>query len=243
MTLPLCRGFGRPFASGIERVTVEIVILAMIAAFLGLRLYSVLGKRADHGDEPLHSRFDANFDANKGGLNVAPPQPAPVQATNAPRPRDELALVPAVDRGLREISAVDRRFDVIAFVEGARGAYRMILEAFWRGDNTELAHLCEPAVAHSFAEAITARNEAGEVLDHRLVRITEVSITDASYVAPHARITLRFVADIAAVTRNAEGHAIAGSLDDAVEVRDVWTFARDTNGANHDWILEETDEG
>ena len=220
-------------------MTVEIVILAMIAAFLGLRLYSVLGKRADHGDEPLQSRFDAQ----KGNLDLPQPVALPAQAANAPRPRDDAALPPSVERGLREIAAVDRRFDAAAFVDGARGAYRMILEAFWRGDNTELAHLCEPTVAHSFAEAIAARIAAGEVLDHRLVRITEVAITDASFAAPHARITLRFVADIAAVTRNADGHAIAGSLDDAVEVRDVWTFARDAGGANHDWLLEETDEG
>ena len=220
-------------------MTAEIVILAMIAALLGLRLYSVLGKRAEQGDEPLQSRFDAQ----KGNLGVAQPVALPVQAANPPRPRDDLALLPAVERGLREISAADRRFDVAAFVEGAGGAYRMILEAFWRGDNTELAQLCEANVAHSFAEAITARNAAGEVLDHSLVRITEVAITDAQFVAPHARVTLRFVADIAAVTRNADGIAIAGSLDDAVEVRDVWTFARDVGGANHDWVLEETDEG
>ena len=151
--------------------------------------------------------------------------------------------LPAVERGLRDIIAADRRFDPQAFVDGARAAYRMILEAFWRGDAEELRHLCDADVAQSFIAAIEARKAAGETVDNRLVRIEEVSIADAAFKAPLARISLRFVADIAAVTRDAEGNVIAGSLDDAVVVRDVWTFVRDVTSTDPDWLLDETDEG
>lgn len=219
-------------------VTVEIVILAMIAAFLGLRLYSVLGRRAEHGEEPVQSRLDA----------PAAAQPAPVRlperaATVTVRARDVTPLTPAVERGLREIAAADRRFDGIAFVEGARSAYRMILEAFWRGDKDELVHLCDPDVARSFADEIDARNAAGEKLDNRLVRIEETGIVGASYTAPMARVTVRIVADIASVTRDSAGNLIAGSLDDAIEVRDIWTFSRNITSQSPDWHLEEADEG
>ena len=153
-----------------------------------------------------------------------------------------------VERGLREIASADRRFDPASFIEGARAAYRMILEAFWRGDRDELAQLCDGAVFQSFAGDITARAAAGEVTDNRLVRITEAVIVTAGVAAtaagaPAARIAVRFVADIAAVTRDAAGHVLAGSLDDAVEVRDVWTFVREIGSASPDWVLDETDEG
>ena len=118
----------------------------------------------------------------------------------------------------------------------------MILEAFWRGDKENLAALCDRDVYDSFAAAIDARIAAGETLDNRLVRIEEATIAAASYDAPYARVAVRFSADIAAVTRDAAGTVIAGSLNDAVEAHDVWTFRRDVTSADPDWLLDETDE-
>jgi predicted lipid-binding transport protein (Tim44 family) len=226
-------------------VTVEIVILAMIAAFLGLRLYSVLGRRAEHEEEPIPGRIDS-----KPG-NGAPSVPAPRQPLERQqpaqnpvlRPRDLPPVTAAVERGLRAIASADRQFDAHAFLEGARSAYRMILEAFWRGDKDELRQLCDRDVYASFAQAIDARVAAGESLDNRLVRIEEATIVGASYDAPLARVIVRFRSDIAAVTRNAEGQVIAGSLNDAVEAIDVWSFSRSPASSDPDWLLDETDEG
>lgn len=229
-------------------MTPEIVILAMIAAFLGLRLYSVLGRRAEHEEEPIPGRFDAP----KPGAPLAPAaRPAERDADRqadrgqgaaALRGREMPSVTPAVERGLREIAAADRRFDPFAFMDGARSAYRMILEAFWRGDKEELNQLCDRDVYDAFAAEIDARQQAGETVDNRLVRIEELQIVGASYEAPVARVTVRFNADVAAVTRNAEGQVVAGSLDDAVESRDIWTFTRDVTSPDPDWLLDETDE-
>ncbi|WP_260924764.1 Tim44/TimA family putative adaptor protein [Novosphingobium sp. 9] len=227
-------------------MTVEIVILAMIAAFLGLRLYSVLGRRAEHEEEPIQGRFQ-----EPRGPAGAPRLPLPVRhqdktpaerAASAARP-DMPRVSASVERGLVAIAGADRGFDAAAFVEGARGAYRMILEAFWKGDKAELRSLCDDDVYASFAAAIDARAEAGEVMDNRLIRIEESAITGAEIDSGYARITVRFQSDVAAVTRNAEGHVVAGSLDDAIDSIDVWTFARNVNSPAPDWLLDETDEG
>jgi len=219
--------------------TVEIVILAMVAAFLGLRLYSVLGRRAEHEERPVQPRFEPKGDAAPRALT---PEIPGAQASQVP-PRSLVpGVTPAIERGLKEIAAADRRFDTLSFLEGAQGAYRMVLEAFWKGDKDALAQLCDPEVQASFVAAIDAREAAGEKLDNRLVRIEEASIAAASFQAPVARVTVRFLADIAAVTRNAEGQVIAGSLDDAVEARDMWTFSRNVSAEGPDWLLEETDE-
>ncbi len=214
--------------------TVEIVILAMIAAFLGLRLYSVLGRRAEHEEEVIQGARPVEAARNLGGEAIdrnAVPVRMPVAG-----------VTPAIERGLREIAAADRRFDIGAFVEGAKGAYRMILEAFWKGDRETLGELCDRDVYDGFAAAIAAREAAGEILENRLVRIEEAVIVSAAFEAPMARITVRFAADIAAVTRNGEGQVVAGSLDDAVDARDLWTFSRNVTSASPDWLLDETDE-
>ena len=223
---------------------VEIVILAMVAAFLGLRLYSVLGRRAEHGEEPIQG--PAHRPEALPGRST-PPRPderTPARTAKLDSGKlDQPSFGPTVESGIRAIVAADRRFDLAQFIDGAKGAYGMVLEAFWRGDKDELRQLCDSDVYEGFAAAIDARVAAGETLDNRLIRIEEASIDGADYAAPMARIRVRFVADIASVTRDADGHVVAGSLDDAIEARDIWTFMRDTTSGDPDWLIDETDEG
>jgi len=216
---------------------VEIVILAIIAAFLGLRLYSVLGRRAEHEEEPVRTPFER-------GEQAKTPHPVAPPAAELPRRNREIAgFAPAIEQGLRDISAADRRFDLLTFLEGAKAAYAMVLEAFWRGDKDELKELCDDDVYQSFAAEIDARTAAGETLDNRLIRIEDTLVQTASLEGRTARIAVSFVADIATVIRDKDGTVVAGSLDDAIESRDVWTFARDVDSAAPDWLLDETDEG
>ena len=209
----------------------------MIAAFLGLRLYSVLGRRAEHEEEPVPTRFDP---VDASAPRAALPQPRYAQPV---RPEGLEGVLPAVERGVREIAAADRKFDIAGFVEGAKAAYGMVLEAFWNGDRETLRELCDDDVYAGFDAAITARDAAGETLENRLVRIDDAKIDAAELVGKTARVAVRFVADIAAVTRDKDGTVVAGSLDDAIETRDLWTFKRDVREADPHWLLDETDEG
>ena len=220
-----------------QAVILEIVILAMVAAFLGLRLYSVLGRRAEQEEEIVPRRFERGDNADDDdGRAVPQPAQAPVQLRQADVP-------PGTEIGVRAIAAADPRFDIVGFLEGAKGAYAMILEAFWNGDKDELRELCDADVYESFATAIDAREAAGETLANRLIRIEDATIKSAELDGRTARIAVLFVADIAAVTRDKDGAVIAGSLDDAIESRDVWTFMRNVDSAGPDWKLDETDEG
>ena len=216
--------------------TVEIVILAMVAAFLGLRLYSVLGRRAEHEEQP---RLEPKLDAPR---MPAPDLPDRGGAGGPPRVLVP-GVTPAIERALKELALADKRFDLLAFIDGAKGAYRMVLEAFWSGDREALTKLCDADVLATFVAAIDAREAAGEKLTNRLVRIEDAVVVAASLEAGVARIAVRFTADISAVTRNSADAVIAGSLNDAIEARDVWTFARATSADAPDWLLDETDEG
>jgi predicted lipid-binding transport protein (Tim44 family) len=209
-----------------------IVLLAMVAGFLALRLYSVLGKRTGH--EPLPKPAEERV-----GAAVAP---RTIDAT--PEQREPVAkpFEAGAESGVRAIVAAEPGFDVSRFIEGAQGAYRMILEAYWSGDEATLNDLVEPRVAEAFGEAIAARREAGQTLDNRLVSIERALISGAQVNGRDARITVRFDADIAAVTRDGEGNVVAGSTSDAVETHDVWTFARTLRSDDPNWKLADTDE-
>jgi predicted lipid-binding transport protein (Tim44 family) len=217
-------------------VTFTIVLLALVAAFLGLRLYAVLGKRTGHEQEPVARR---SVEVQASPLLR---QPSTSGDAASVVPGTDLSNVEtAAQSGVKAISNADRNFDSTSFLEGSKTAYKMVLEAFWKGDKEALRFLCDDDVYTSFAEAIDGRAERGETLENRLVRIDEVRIVDASYDHPIARISVRFDADIAAMVKDADGNVIGGSMTDAVETHDIWTFMRDVKSDNRNWKLDETD--
>lgn len=214
---------------------VYVVILALVAGFLAMRLYAVLGKRTGH-EQPLPRPAE----------DAAIRQPAQRPAIDAaPERRD--AANPVADSGaeagLRAIAAADPGFSPEQFVDGAKNAYKMILEAFWRNDEDELTWLVDDDVRQAFGTAIAERKAAGHVLENRLVGIERAIISAAGVTGRTARITVQFDADIAAVTRDADGVVVAGSLSDAAETHYVWTFQRTLKGDDPNWKLVETDEG
>ncbi|MBY8822867.1 Tim44/TimA family putative adaptor protein [Sphingomonas colocasiae] len=214
---------------------VTVVILALVTLFLAFRLYAVLGKRTGHEQQPLPRTADER---------IAPARPSAPIPDISPEARavGDPSVGPAAIRGVRAIAGIDPQFDPARFVEGAKAAYRMVLEAYWSGDEATLAELVGDDVRTAFAEAIADRKAAGQVLDNRLVTIESAMISDAEVQGQTAYVTVRFDADIAAVTRDLEGNVIAGSLSDAVPTHDVWTFSRNLRSNDPNWILTDTDE-
>ena len=214
-------------------MTFEIVLLAMIALFVGLRLYAVLGQRTGHEQQPVF----------RPETKAEPKPVAPVADVPASTAEPSgLAYDRGAAAGISAIIAADPNFDVARFIEGAQAAYRMTLEAFWKGDREELGYLANDEVRRAFESAIDARDAAGETVDNRLVAIERAAIEDALLRGKVAEIEVRFDAFIAAVTRNREGEVIAGSLSDAVPTKDLWTFQRDLKSRDPNWRLVETDE-
>ena len=211
---------------------VEIVVLAMVAGFLALRLYAVLGKRTGH-EQPLAPVEEHPHTPSNTGFT--PPARPTVAITDT-------VFEESAASGVRAIVAAEPSFDVGRFMEGSKAAYRMILEAYWRGEESVLEGLTSDDVRGAFAASIAERSTAGHVLENRLVTIEKAIIVAASVTGKLAEVTVRFDADIAAVTRDADGTVVAGSLTDAVPTVDVWTFARTLKSDDPNWILTDTDE-
>ena len=212
-----------------------IVILALVALFIGLRLYSVLGERTGHEQQPILKPADSDARVEP---RPAPPSVVPQTGQDA----GDMAFLPTAGPGVRAVLAADPTFDVARFLEGAKGAYRMILESFWKGDLGVLRTHVDDHVYESFSSAVEQRQKDGFTLDNRLVAIDQAVISEANVERNVAILTVRFEADIAAVTRNVQGEVVAGSLSDAVQTRDLWTFRRDLQSRDPNWLLIETDE-
>ncbi len=217
---------------------VEIFFLAMLAGFIGLRLYHVLGRRTGH-EKPAADPF------RPSRPEVDRPAAARGDAFErevAPLPGLPVDLDPDVRPGLEAVMKADRSFAPDRFLAGASSAYGQILESFWKSDSESLDHLVSDELLANFKNAIDQRAEAGEHLENRLIQIDGAKIVGARMNGTMAEVTVRFDADIVAVTRNGNGDVVAGDPAVPVETHDVWTFSRHTATNDPAWLLVATDE-
>lgn len=218
----------------------EIVILAMIAAFILLRLRSELGKKT--GNEPLPPA---------AGGHQNPGAPASFGGDRRADMVDDMVGGDVIDleenpklrQAYQDIRRADRAFDVSQFITGAKAAHEMILEAFWDGDKNTLKEFLDDTVFEQFSTAVDQRIERGFVMQNKLLDVTEVDIIDARLHGRMAELTVHFRAEIIAVTKDKDGHLVEGNTSDAIEVNDKWTFARDTKSRDPKWMLVATQPG
>jgi predicted lipid-binding transport protein (Tim44 family) len=215
---------------------IEIFFLAMLAGFIGLRLYHVLGRRTGH-EKPVADPFrPAGADSLRPAGRVGNDREPPISID---LPAD---IAADVRPGLEAVARADRSFSPERFLAGAQGAYAMVLENFWKGDAEPLADLVSDEMLANFRAAIEGRVASGERLDNRLLQVDRAQIVGAHMNGTMAEVTVRFDAEIVTVTRDAEGRVVAGDPNASVETHDIWTFSRHTTSSDPAWLLVATDE-
>jgi predicted lipid-binding transport protein (Tim44 family) len=220
----------------------DIILFAMIAAFLVLRLRSVLGRRT--GNERRRDLFPRR----------PPPvtdKSSPDKVTTAEGPVDNsagnsaIADGPgvAVPEGVQRIRRADPSFDPRQFLDGARVAFEMIVAAFAKGDKATLRPLLSNDVYRPFAQTIDERVIAKETIETRDLKLDDAEIVEADMAGRTARVTVRLVSHQISVTRAVDGSIVDGDPDHPVEKTDYWTFARDTRSSDPNWMLVATSSG
>jgi predicted lipid-binding transport protein (Tim44 family) len=143
--------------------------------------------------------------------------------------------------GIEKIAAADPGFSPRSFLEGARIAYEMIVQAFAEGDKKALKPLLAREVFDGFSAAIDTRQRNGETLESKFVGIDNSKIVAAELVAKRANVTVRFISDLIAATRNRAGEVIDGDALKVRQITDVWTFERDVASRDPNWRLVSTE--
>ena len=213
----------------------DIIFFAMVAAFLILRLRSVLGRKTGHQSKPR------DIFAKGRRTEEAPGQVIELPERNRKTPAVEAAATDdKVGAGLTQIQLADSAFEPESFLGGARAAFEMVVHAFATGDTGTLRSLLSDDVLASFQAAIKARLDKGETLETTVVAIKSAEIVEASVQGRVASVTLKFVTEQINVTRDTAGNVVEGDPNRVSEVTDLWTFARDTRSRDPNWKLVET---
>lgn len=231
----------------------DIIFFALIAAFLVLRLRSVLGRRDGHKGPPRDPfgalRPGEADNENTDNVMQLPDRSAEPRAfeeligdeTEAKDASEEGAdSADPVQSGLARIKQTDPSFDLEEFLVGARTAFEMIVRAFAGGDTETLKALLSREVFGNFAEAIRKREDEGERLETVVTAIRTSDIVEASCDGRTAHVTVKFVSDQTNTIRDSEGRIIEGDPEETSEVTDFWTFARSMRARDPNWTLVAT---
>jgi len=234
---------------------IDIIIFAMVAAYLVFRLRNVLGRRdgsegdgdyrdpfQDKPETPDSSRDDAWADPDRDDNVVhltdrtdQSPDDAPIHPASTDVPEDD-----ELQQGIAAIQKLDSTFDAESFLDGACAAFDMILGAYASGDTDTLKTLLSADVYGNFSQAIRDREQAGEILEDTLVGIDKAVMLEAYVEDRSAFVTVKFISQQINATRDENGDVVDGDPHKVIGVTDFWTFTRDTKSSDPNWALVAT---
>lgn len=202
---------------------IDIIIFAVIAVLLVLRLRSVLGQRSGYDEQPSRdNRFD------KGSADVI--------SIDSGRRADI-----AEGHGLDALRKADRSFSEKQFMNGAASAFEMILSAYAEGDLAKLKRLLGYDLLQSFTQSVQQRGQDGEVLSITLDELRDVRITGAKVFDNIASVTVEFQSTQTRILTDSDGNTIEDEDTGTRDLIDIWTFERDLTLDDPNWKLAETE--
>lgn len=215
-----------------DHFPVDLVLFALVAAFLVLRLRSVLGRKV--GIQPLPMPLPQQAEALKKAIDAK---------ANATEQKAEFSIPAPATRVGQQLEAIrqqDATFTPQQFLTGAQGVFTEVVTAFAAGERTPLENRLTPAVYASFEAAITARDAAGEKQRTEIKAIRSLAIEDVRLTqlaaATGAAIDVRIVSDQISLVTGADGQPVTG-MDAVTEFSDLWTFERLLGVAGSTWRL------
>ena len=210
---------------------IQLLVLAGIAIFLILRLKSVLGSR-DGFEKPNLPPQEAKRSNGRQSFEVIEGGPDRDITDHVPEKSEHAAM-----------KRVEPSFSTTQFVQGARGAYEMIVMGFERGNLDEIQPFLAEDVFETFVEVVAAREDQGLKIEAEFIGVRETSIQDVRFDKDTnlAEITMRFIGELTSVVRDKDGEIIEGSPTAVKRQKDMWTFARTMGSDDPNWLLVATD--
>ena len=225
------------------------LIFVVAAVFVFLQLRSVLGKRTGNERRPVdpysakrESPADTSADESAESDNVIT-LPGRGEAKADPYREIDRVAKPGTDlnSGLRAIKDRMPDFDPASFLSGAKMAYEMIVMSFADADRKTLKNLLSTEVYDGFASALDDREAKGETVQSSFIGIDKSDIIAAEMRDTDGLVTIRVVSQLISATRDKDGNVVDGDPEAVVEVKDVWTFSRDTRSRDPNWRLVATE--
>lgn len=199
----------------------DIVFLLVIAVFIFIRLWNVLGTRPENENRIF---VVSNEEWNKIKHEAI---------GNVTEEKEESPFSSVLSK-IPNFSSKD-------FCSRAAQVFEMVLKAFANHDEETLKMLTGKKLFEKFQEIIATRKQEGISAENDLIRIEKTDIQDARISSKGiAQIVVRFVSEQVNLLKNAAGEVIEGDENFVQKITDVWTFEKDINTTSPVWRLVST---
>jgi predicted lipid-binding transport protein (Tim44 family) len=231
------------------------LVLAAIALMVVWRLRSVLGQRTGTERPPIDP-----YAPPRRTNGSAPVETASGKVLDFPSSKEESARKAEVDlepkvpiwtgyakaasplaAGFEKLAQADPAFSPREFLEGAKLAYEMIVEAFAKGDKPALKNLLSREVFDGFSKAIDSRSQVGEKLDFQFVGFEKVDFMSVALTGKRANIVVKFASQMISATYDKAGTLIDGNPKEVRDITDIWSFERDVAQKDPNWRVVATE--
>lgn len=216
---------------------IQLLVLAGVAVFLILKLKSVLGTREGFEKPPEQAPQPKSVADKRQAFEV-------IEGGPDRDITDHVKEGSVAAKALAAMKGAEPTFSVSEFLQGARGAYEMILMGYERGDLDAIKPFISDEVFGSFSEGVSAREAQGLTIEAEFVGVREVTLKKAKFLKSKSRgeLTLKFVGELTSVVRDNAGDIVEGKVDAIKTQKDIWTFARDMGSNDPNWKLVATGE-
>lgn len=221
----------------------DIIIFAVIAIILLFRLRSVFGQRQDQDPGPLSAMRPATRPMENGDIQKLIPknvQDAIMERWAQNTPNYALVSNATTHHVLIQFPAFDPAFRPDDFLDKAKKAFVLVIQAFSEGNKASLEFLLSPKLQKVFYAGIDARDGAKESLHTQFHGILSALIVDAELDGSMARVTVEIASEQSITRKNADGEIIDGLDGHRQKMRDRWVFSRDLKSPSPAWLLEDT---
>ena len=189
----------------------DIILLAMIAGFIILRLRNILGRRTGHQDKHYPEFSEKKFENFKNSVE--------------PKPK----------KSPTEFGANEKK----QFLKGAEIAYETILTSFSKGDKEGLKSLLTEKMQANFSSAIEDRKSKKIKSELTFIGIKSSAIQNFEKTAEALFFTVKFVSEIISVKKDKDNKVVEGDPNKIKTVIDHWKFTRKVSSMNPNWYLAE----
>ncbi len=216
----------------------DIIIIGAIAAFILLRYRSMLGDKSGRDPSDIARRDTTKAEDMETIIQLPQQNQA---AVTAPVPTVTFDDYNGETREhLRAMHKIDPDFTAEGFLEGAKSAYEMVVEAYRETDRDTLKMLLSKPLFTQFDDALKEEEKTGRKTENTLVAINKAIITEAELSGNKATLTVEFDSEQIHLIRGKEGEIVEGSASEEVTVEDTWRFSRDLKSADPNWTIIDT---
>ncbi len=218
----------------------DIVIIALIAGFILLRLRNVLGQNSGHDNPQFFKKQQEVVPERKDTVVQLQDKILKTRAKEESDPFMAAVKDPIITQYVKDIKAKDPQFNVTQFMDGAKMAFEMVFDAFAKGDTETLKMLLSESVYEEFSRELEKRSEQENKEETTLVAVTGRELVQAKLVGNAARMGVKFTSEQITVERDAEGKIVGGDASETQTVESEWMFERDVTSKNPNWKIIET---